>query len=84
MLTLADGIFFPPDCYAILWGLASGPAGLAFEALEECVYSFKVFSQRHHCARRLFQPASTVFQPASVTPYACVDVRMHSVHIQEV
>ena len=48
MLTLADGTFFPPDCCAIPWGRASGPAGLAPEALEECVYSFKVFSQRRH------------------------------------
>jgi hypothetical protein len=45
MLTLADVTFFPPVCYAIPWGCASGPAGLAPEALEECVYSFKVFSQ---------------------------------------
>jgi hypothetical protein len=43
MLTLADGTFFPPGCCAIPWGHASGPAGLAPEALEECVYSFKVF-----------------------------------------
>jgi hypothetical protein len=43
MLTLADGTFFPPDCYAIPWGRASRPAGLAPKALEECVYSFKVF-----------------------------------------
>jgi hypothetical protein len=43
MLTLADGTFFPPGCCAIPWGRASGPAGLAPEALEECVYSFKVF-----------------------------------------
>jgi hypothetical protein len=43
MLTLADGTFFPPGCCAITWGCASGSAGLAHEALEECVYSFKVF-----------------------------------------
>ena len=84
MLTLADGTFFPPDCRAIPWGRASRPAGLAPEALEECVYSFKVFSQRRHCARRLFQPASAVFQPALAVPYACADVRVRSVHIQEV
>jgi hypothetical protein len=45
-LTLADGTFFPPGCRAIPWGRASGPTGLAPEALEECGYSFKVFSQR--------------------------------------
>jgi hypothetical protein len=44
MLTLADGTFFPPGCCAIPWGCASGPAGLAPEALDECVYSFKVSS----------------------------------------
>jgi hypothetical protein len=44
MLTLADGIFFLLGCCAIPWGRSSGPAGLAPEALEECVYSFKVFS----------------------------------------
>jgi hypothetical protein len=31
-LTLADGTFFPPSCYAILWGHASAPAGVALEA----------------------------------------------------
>jgi hypothetical protein len=77
MLMLADGTFFPPDCCAIPWGRASGPAGLAPEALEECVDSFKVSSQRRHCARCLFQPASAA-------PYAYVDVRACSVHIQEV
>jgi hypothetical protein len=44
MLTLTDGTLFPPGCHAIPWGHASRPAGLALEALEECVYSFKVFS----------------------------------------
>jgi hypothetical protein len=44
MLTLADGTFFPLGCCAIPWGRASGPVGLAPEALEECVYSSKVFS----------------------------------------
>jgi hypothetical protein len=44
MLTLVDGTLFPPGCCAIPWGRASGPVGLAPEALEECVHSFKVFS----------------------------------------
>jgi hypothetical protein len=44
MLMLADGTFFPPGCCAIPWGHASRPAGLDPEALEECVYFFKVFS----------------------------------------
>jgi hypothetical protein len=38
MLTLADGTFFPPGC-----GHASGPAGLAPEALQEHGCSCKVF-----------------------------------------
>jgi hypothetical protein len=44
MLMLANGTLFPPGCFAIPWGRASVPAGRAPEALEECVYSFKVFS----------------------------------------
>jgi hypothetical protein len=43
-LAFADRTFFPLGCYAVPWGRASGPAGLAPEALEECVYSSKVFS----------------------------------------
>jgi hypothetical protein len=74
MLMLADGTFFPPGCCAIPWGRASGPTSLVPEALEECVHSFKVFPQRHLCAKCLFQPASTV-------PYACVDIRVRLVHI---
>jgi hypothetical protein len=45
MLTSADGTFFPPGRYAIPWGRASGPAGLAPEALQEPRCSCKVFSQ---------------------------------------
>jgi hypothetical protein len=82
-LTLADGTFFHPGCCAIPWGCASGPAGLAPEALEECVYSFKVFPQRRHCVRCLFQLASLLFQLASTVPHACVGIRVRSVHIQE-
>jgi hypothetical protein len=43
MLMLTNGTFFPSGCCAIPWGRASGPTVLAPEALEECVYSFKVF-----------------------------------------
>jgi hypothetical protein len=75
MLTLADGAFFPPDRCAISWGRASRPADLAPEALKECAYSFKAFSQRRHCARRLFQPASVV-------SYARVEVHVCLVHLQ--
>jgi hypothetical protein len=44
MLTLADGTFSPLVASAILWGRASGPAGLAPEALQECECSCMVFS----------------------------------------
>jgi hypothetical protein len=44
MLTSADGTFFPPGCCAILWGCASGPAGLALEALQERGCFCKVFA----------------------------------------
>jgi hypothetical protein len=43
MLTLADGTFFPLVADAILWGRASGPAGLAPEALQERGCSCKGF-----------------------------------------
>jgi hypothetical protein len=45
MLTLADGTFSPLVAGVIPWGLASGPAGLAPEALQEHECSCKVFSQ---------------------------------------
>jgi hypothetical protein len=73
-LTLADRTFFPRGCCAVPWGRASEPAGLAPEALEECVYSFKVFPQHCHCARCWFQPASAMFQPASAVPFTRVDI----------
>jgi hypothetical protein len=44
MLTLADGTFFPLVAGAIPWGRASGPVGLAPEALQERGCSCKVFS----------------------------------------
>jgi hypothetical protein len=43
MLTLADGTFFPLVAGAILWGHASGPAGLAPKALQERGCSCKDF-----------------------------------------
>jgi hypothetical protein len=43
---LPDGSFFPPRHCAFSWGRASAPTGVAPEALEECVHSYKVFSQR--------------------------------------
>jgi hypothetical protein len=76
MLVLADGTFFTPGCCAIPWGRAGGPAGLAPEALE-CGTPPRFYSQRCLCAWRLSHPASAA-------PYACVDIGVHSVHIQEV
>jgi hypothetical protein len=43
MLMLADGTFFPLVADAIPWGRASGPAGLAPEALQERGCSCKGF-----------------------------------------
>jgi hypothetical protein len=77
MLVVADGTFFPPGCCAIPWGRAGGPAGLAPEALEECDSPPRFYSQRRLCVRHSSQPASAA-------PYACVDIRVRSVHIQEV
>jgi hypothetical protein len=45
MLTLADGTFSPLVAGVIPGGRASGPAGLAPEALQERGCSCKVFSQ---------------------------------------
>jgi hypothetical protein len=45
MLMLANGTFFPLVAGAIPWGRASGPTGLAPEALQERGCSCKVFSQ---------------------------------------
>jgi hypothetical protein len=43
MLMLADGTFSPLFADAILWGRASGPTGLAREALQERGCSCKGF-----------------------------------------
>jgi hypothetical protein len=83
MLVLADGTF-SPGCCAIPWGRAGGPAGLAPEVLEECGTPSRFYSQRRLCARHLSQPALAIFQPASAVPYACIDVHVRSVHVQEV
>jgi hypothetical protein len=45
-LTLTDGMFFLPSCYAVPSGCASAPASVAPEALQERGCSCKVFSQR--------------------------------------
>jgi hypothetical protein len=42
-MVLPDGIFFPSGRRDVPWGHARGPAGVAPEALEECVHSCKVF-----------------------------------------
>jgi hypothetical protein len=45
-LTLTNGTFSLPSCYAVPWGRASALAGVAPEALQERGCSCKVFSQR--------------------------------------
>jgi hypothetical protein len=83
-LMLADGTFFPPSCCAIPWERASAPGGVAPKALQERGRSFKVFSSVCQFARCQFQPASAMFQPASTVLCARIDIRLRSVHIQEV
>jgi hypothetical protein len=51
MLTLADGTFFPLVADASPWGRASGPAGLAPEALRERECSCRVFFARSTTVR---------------------------------
>jgi hypothetical protein len=81
---LADGTFFPPGCCAIPWERTSAPAGVAPEALQERGHSCKVFSSVCQFARCQFQLASAMFQPASTVLCARIDIRLRSVHIQEV
>jgi hypothetical protein len=53
---------------ALPWGRVSGPAGLAPEALQERECSCRGFLvELYQWARYLFQPASAMFQPTSVT-----------------
>jgi hypothetical protein len=51
MLTLADGTFFPLVADASPWGRASGPEGLAPEALQEHECSCRVFFARSTSVR---------------------------------
>jgi hypothetical protein len=52
---------------AVSWGRVSGPAGLAPETLQKRGRSCRVFVASFcQCAGHLFQPASVMFQPASV------------------
>ena len=53
------------------WGRVSAPAGVAPEALEECLYSSKGYKHRPlgcctgMAVQHIFQPASALFQPPS-------------------
>jgi hypothetical protein len=68
MLEPTDRTSFPLVCKCFPWGRVSGPAGLAPEALQERECSCRGFTvgfgQR---AWYMSQPASAMFQPASVT-----------------
>jgi hypothetical protein len=67
MLTLTDGTFFPLVANAVPGGRVNGPAGLAPEALQERECSCRgFFVSFYQCAGHLFQPASAMFQSASV------------------
>jgi hypothetical protein len=83
-LMLADGTFFPPGCGAVPWGRTSAPAGVALKPCRTVGDLARFFHSVCQCARRQFQPASTVFQPASPVPYTHIDTHPGSVHIQEV
>jgi hypothetical protein len=68
MLTPTDRTLFPPGCKCLPWGRVSGPAGLALEALQERGCSCRDFiAESHQRAWYVFQPASAMFQSASVT-----------------
>jgi hypothetical protein len=68
MLELADGTFFPLVANVVPWGRVSGPAGLAPEAVQGRECSCRgFFASFYKCAGHLFQLASAMFQPASVT-----------------
>jgi hypothetical protein len=68
MLEPADRTSFPLACERFPWGRVSGPAGLAPEALQERGRSCRGFTARlGQRAWFISQPASAMFQPASVT-----------------
>jgi hypothetical protein len=68
MLKSTNRTLFPPGCKRLPRGRVSGPAGLAPEALQERGRSCKGFiAESRQWAWYVFQPASAVSQPASVT-----------------
>jgi hypothetical protein len=68
MLKPTDRTFFSSGCKCLPWGRVSGPAGLAPEALQERGRSCRGFTMEScQWAWYMFQPASAMFQPASVT-----------------
>jgi hypothetical protein len=62
MLKPTNRTVFPLVANALPWGRVSGPAGLAPEALQE-----RFFAEFYQRAWYMSQPASAMFQPASVT-----------------
>jgi hypothetical protein len=68
MMRPTDRTFVPPGCQCLPWGRVSRPAGLAPEALQERGCSCRGFTaESGQWAWYVFQPASAIFQPASVT-----------------
>jgi hypothetical protein len=68
MLKPTDRTLFPLVANAFPWGRVSGPAGLAPEDLQERECSCRVFcAEFYQRAWYMSQPASVMFQPASVT-----------------
>jgi hypothetical protein len=71
MLMLADGTFFPLVAGASPWGRASGPVGLAPEALQERECSCKGFFARSTSVRGVsFNQHRQCSSSASVVPRA--------------
>jgi hypothetical protein len=68
MLKPTDRTSFIPGCQCRPWDRVSGPAGLAPEALQEHGCSCRGFTAEFgQWAWYIFQSASAIFQPASVT-----------------
>jgi hypothetical protein len=68
MLRPTDRMLFPRGCQCLLRGHVSGPAGLAPEALQEHGCSCRGFTMESgQWAWYVFQLASAIFQPASMT-----------------
>jgi hypothetical protein len=81
-LTPTDGMFFLPSRYAVPWGRASAPAGVASKALQERRCSYKVFSQSLSVCEVLIVVAVRNVS-ASLGGAARIDGSLHLVHARK-